>query len=79
MSAHRVHHDLYRGPKIIADPGNGKPIYVTKDLQICEMTSVGADETRVLAAPTKPGIRFVLRMYADGGDIVVTASAGFNT
>lgn len=77
-SPHRVHHDLYRGPKVISDPKNGGTIIVNKDLQICEMTSVGAAETRTLAAPTKAGIRFVLRMYADGGDIVVTAAAGFN-
>lgn len=75
----RLHHDLYRGPKITADPGNGKTIYPNKDLQICEMVSTGADETRTLANPTKPGIRFVLRMLTDGGDIVVTAANGLNT
>ena len=73
-----IHHQLYRGGKILKDPGTGGTIYVTQDLQICEMVSVGANETRTLAAPTKPGIRFVLRMLTDGGDIVVTAAAGFN-
>jgi hypothetical protein len=78
-SPHRIHHDLYRGPKLIADPGNAGIIRATKDLQICEMVSGASGETRTLAAPTKPGIRLVLRMKTDGGgDIVVTAAAGFN-
>jgi len=78
-SPHRIHHDLYRGAKVHTDPGTGNTIRVNKDLQICEMVSVGADETRTLANPTKAGIRFVLRMLTDGGDIVVTASNGFNS
>lgn len=75
--SHRIHYDLYRAPKGMADPGNAGRINVTKDLQICEMVSVAA-ETRTLVDPTKAGIRFVLRMLTDGGDIVVTAAAGLN-
>jgi hypothetical protein len=59
------------------DPGNAGIIRVTEDLQILEMVSAGA-ETRTLANPTKSGIRFVLRLMTDGGDIVVSASNGFN-
>ena len=59
------------------DPGNGGMIRVTEDLQICEMVSAAA-ETRTLAAPTKSGIRFVLRLMTDGGDVVVTTPNGFN-
>jgi len=77
-TAHRIHHDLYRGAKSYTDPGDGGTITVAQDLQICEMVSTGA-ETRTLANPTKPGIRFVLRMLTDGGDIVVGASNGLNT
>lgn len=76
-SQHRVHAALFQADKILKDPGDGKTIVVREDLQICEMVSVAA-ETRILANPTKPGIRFVLRMMTDGGDIVVTASNGFN-
>ena len=75
--SHRIHYDLYRAPKGMADPGNAGRINVTKDLQICEMVSVAA-ETRTLVDPTKAGIRFVLRMLTDGGDIVVTAANGLN-
>jgi hypothetical protein len=78
MSQHRIHSDLYRVPKSMADPGNAGTIRVSQDLQICEMVSAGA-ETRALAAPTKPGIRFVLRLMTDGGDIVVTAANGYNS
>lgn len=75
--SHRIHSDLYRVPKTLDDPGDGKTITVREDLQICEMVSV-TSETRTLAAPTKSGIRFVLRMMTDGGDIVVTTPNGFN-
>jgi len=77
VSAHRLHHELYSGGKILTDPGNGKTIQVAKDLQICEMVST-TTETRTLANPTKPGIRFTLRLFDDGGDVVVTASNGLN-
>jgi len=79
ISPHQLLHFLYRGPKIISDPGNGGTIRVTKDLQICELTSGASGETRTLARPTKPGIRFTMRMKTDGGgDIVVTATGGYN-
>lgn len=76
---HRIHHDLYRGPKLYTDPGNAGIIQPAADLQICELVSGASGETRTLANPTKPGIRFVLRLKTDGGgDVVVTAPAGFN-
>jgi len=77
-SAHRIHHDLYRGSKVLTDPGDGGTITAIQDLQICEMVSTGAD-TRTLAAPTKPGIRLVLRHLTDGGSITITAAEGLNT
>jgi len=75
-NAHRIHYDLYHADKLIPDPGDGKTITVREDLQLCEMVSIAA-ETRTLANPVKSGVRFVLRMKTDGGDIVVTASNGF--
>jgi hypothetical protein len=75
--SHRIHNDLYEGPKKLDDPGDGKTIQVTEDLQICEMVSVAA-ETRTLLDPTKPGIRFTLRLLTDGGDVIVYAAQGFN-
>lgn len=74
---HNIHHTLYRTGKRMLDPGNGGTIRVSEDLQILEMVSTAA-ETRTLAAPTKPGIRFVIRLMTDGGDVVVTAENGFN-
>lgn len=77
--ASRLHHDLFKGPKLHPDPGNGKAIIVNEDLQICEMVSGASGETRTLPRPSKSGIRLVLRMKTDGGgDIVVTATGGFN-
>lgn len=79
FSPHRILHELYRGPKMIDDPGNGGVIRANADLQICEMTSGASDETRVLANPTKPGISFVLRMKTDGGGAInVTSANGLN-
>lgn len=74
-----IHHHLYRGPKYITDPGNGGTIRVTKDLQICEMTSTEiGGETRILANPDRAGLRFVIRLYEDGGTVVVTSTNGLN-
>ena len=78
MGGHNLHYELFQSDKIIKDPGDGGTIHVDKDLQMCEMTSVGADETRDLDNPTRAGIRCVLRMLTDGGDIVVTAANGWN-
>ncbi len=75
-NGHRIHSDLYHADKILPDPGDGKTITVREDLQICEMVSIAA-ETRTLRDPSKSGVRFVLRMKTDGGDIVVTATNGF--
>jgi hypothetical protein len=77
MDPHNIHHNLYNADHTMTDPGNGGTIRVTEDLQICEMVSVAA-ETRTLDAPTKTGIRFVLRLKTDGGDVLVTAENGFN-
>jgi hypothetical protein len=78
MDPHRIHRDLYESDHTLTDPGNGGTIRVTGDLMICEMVSVAA-ETRTLAAPTKSGIRFVLRLMTDGGDIVVTIANGLDS
>lgn len=78
-TAHRLHHDLYGGGKLLTDPGDGETIRTDEDLQICEMVSGVSDESRTLAAPTKQGIRLVLRLLTDGGgNIVVYAAEGFN-
>lgn len=77
MDPHNIHRHLYEVDRIIADPGDGKTIHVREDLSICELVSAAA-ETRTLAAPTKSGIRFILRLKDDGGDVVVTTPNGFN-
>ncbi len=74
----RIHNTLFQAAKQLDDPGNGETIRVTEDLMICEMVSAAAGETRTLADPTKPGIRFTLYHKTDGGDIVVHAAQGFN-
>jgi len=78
MQPSNIHHNLYKGPKTLDDPADGGTIRAVEDLSICELVSVGADETRVLANPTKPGIRLTIRMLTDGGDIVMYAANGIN-
>lgn len=74
---HNVHHNLYRVGKSMLDPGDAGIIHVSEDLQILEIVTTAA-ETRTLADPTKAGIRFVLRLFTDGGNLVVTAAGGLN-
>lgn len=74
----RIHNTLFQAAKKIVDPKDGGTIEVSEDLQICEMVSLAAGETRVLADPTKPGIRLTLFHLTDGGDITVHASEGLN-
>ena len=77
MDPHDIHQKLYNADHVLTDPGNGKTIRPRKDLLICEMVSTGA-ETRTLEDPVKAGIRLILRMLTDGGDIVVSCTNGFN-
>lgn len=77
-SPHQMHNILYRGSKVLVDPGDGGTIIVNQDLQICEMVSTGSGQTRILANPTKAGIRFVMRVLTDGGSIIVTAPRQLN-
>ena len=79
MSAHRVLRDMWRAntQRMITDPGDAGTITPDMDLQMCEMTS-STTETRTLAAPTRSGIRFALRLYSDGGTVTVTATGGVN-
>ena len=60
----------------IADPGNAGAIPVT-NAGTCPIVTAGA-ETRTLAAPTYAGQVLVLALKTDGGDCVITASAGIN-
>ena len=77
MDPHRIHHDIFEGPKRLEDPGDGKSIRVTEDLNICELVSATA-ETRTLDDPLKPGIRLLVRMLTDGGTIVLYAANGLD-
>ena len=82
-NAHRVLKTLYEaftagiGPGILADPGNAGTIRPTMNFQICEMVSAEG-ETRTLINPSRPGIRFLVRMKTDGGDITLTSTNGLN-
>jgi hypothetical protein len=77
VSPFRVHHALYQASKVIQDPGASGTITVIQDLQVCELVTLTA-ESRTLTVPTKPGIRFTLRMKTDGGDATVTTANGWN-
>ncbi len=62
----------------ITDPANGGAISPTATGTV-RLVSVGADETRTIASPTRVGIQITLVMETDGGDIGVTvASPGYD-
>jgi len=82
MSAHRVLHDFLRafetnGPGKIKDPGDAGTITVTKWGQVCEVTTAGV-ETRILAAPTRPGVlcAVVLDVYVGAMTLSVRPASG---
>ncbi len=63
-------------PDAITDPGDAGAIPVTAG-GYCPLVSAGA-ETRTIAAPSTVGQMITLYFKTDGGDCVVTASAGVN-
>lgn len=65
-----------KSPQTIPDPGDGLAIPVTES-GYCPLVTAGA-ETRTLAAPLFPGQVLTLGFKTDGGNCVVTASAGVN-
>lgn len=77
MSGHNTPYHMYQGPLSVPDPGDGKNIAINRYGAIVELVSA-AGETRTLAAPSKAGVLATIRMKTDGGDIVLTASAGLN-
>lgn len=77
MSGHRIPYDMAKGPLQIPDPGASGTIKIDRYGAIIELVSV-ASETRILAAPERDGILATIRQKTDGGDIAITASAGWN-
>ena len=62
------------GPGNITDPGDGETITVTMQGQVCSMTTTSGSETRILAAPTRPGIDCMVVHDVDGGDFALTVN-----
>lgn len=78
MSAHRTLNDLYRafdsvGPGRIEDPGDAGTITISQWGQICGVTTATA-ETRILAAPVKPGIICSVVLDTYGGALTLTVN-----
>jgi hypothetical protein len=76
MSAHNAAHQLFGVPEA-RDPGNGKTLRPDRSPFVVPLVSVAA-ETRTLARPTRVGTLCLLYMRADGGDITLTVTGGFN-
>ena len=78
MSGHRIGADLADGfaSKQLStlDPGTTGTIRPEVSHSVCELVSVGADETRIMAdAEGYPvGFQVTLIMKTDGGDITIT-------
>lgn len=79
MSGHRVLHDMRVAPFMVPDPGDAKKIHVDRWGLVVPMTSGSSDETRILAAPSKPGLMVHLVLSTDGGgNITLTVTDGYN-
>jgi len=79
MSGHNTPYHMYQSPLSQEDPGDAMTIDINRYGALMELVSTAAGgETRTLKAPSKAGILATLRMKTDGGDIVITAAAGWN-
>jgi hypothetical protein len=65
-------------PALIADPGDGEAIPVTRAGTCALTTTEAGGETRTLAIPAKAGQRLSISLAVDGGDAVITAAAAIN-
>lgn len=62
---------------VIADPGDGGAIPVTKSGTVA-ITTTGVDDTRTLAIPTFAGQQLDISLDVDAGDAVITVAAAVN-
>lgn len=67
-----------KAPVLIADPGDGEAIPVTRSGNVAMTTTDAGGETRTLAVPAAAGIELTLSLSVDGGDCVVTAASAIN-
>ncbi len=82
MTAHRVLRDLFRafdqsGPGLLPDPGSGGTITVDSWGQICSVVTA-EPEARTLARPTSEGLLAAVVLDADGGNLTLTVTGGYN-
>ena len=77
MSAHRILHDMFRAPFLMADPGDAGTITVNRDRAVVPVVTVAA-ETRTLAVPTKAGLMCMVVLDVDGGVCTLTVTSGYN-
>lgn len=69
---------LIRVPVVIADPGDGGAIPVTRSGAVGLVTT-GVDDTRTLAVPTFAGQELAISLKTDAGDAVITVASAINT
>lgn len=78
MSSHRILYDLFKAPFAQIDPDDGGTITINRDMAFVPIVTVGASETRILAQPTKAGLRCTICHKTDGGDFELTVTGGYN-
>ena len=77
MSAHRILHDMFRAPFLMADPGDAGTITVNRDRAVVPVVTAAA-ETRTLAVPTKAGLMCMVVLDTYVGDLTLTVTSGYN-
>ena len=74
MSASSQQKDASFADWVIADPGNAAA-FPNDQTGTINLKTVGADETRTLAAPVREGILLTICMETDGGDCILTVAS----
>lgn len=79
MSGHNIlHKDLLEAPYLMNDPGTGGTITVDRQFAVCPVDTTGGAAAETLAQPTKAGLFCTVILAADGGDLTLTVTGGYN-
>lgn len=77
MSGHRILHDILQAPFAIPAPANGATLTIDRQDMVVPVASTAAWAITI-AQPTKAGVRCMVVLDTDGGDLTLTVTGGYN-